>query len=235
MTTGVALSHVTCHGTDGARSVLVLDDVSLRVEAGEFVAVWGRRRSGRSTLLRIAAGIQRPTTGSVLLDGDDIAIAVPGRSVLCHTVFRISDGPTVLDQVTVPLLARGVRRSDANRAGRSLLERCDVADLADSDPRALDPAGAIAVALARGLAAAPSVLLIDEPAMLLDTFERDRLLALLRSLAERERIAIVATEGETTATVGAHRVLWLTGARLRGSAEGPAPATVPVRRVVGQG
>lgn len=93
-------------------SRVALDDVSMDIDAGEMVVVWGERQSGRSTLLRIAAGIEAPDTGVVRFHGDDLAARggkMLGNGIgYCRREFRRRWGPTVLDQLTTGQLGRRV-------------------------------------------------------------------------------------------------------------------------------
>ena len=128
----LALEHVEkAYGSGSGRHV-VLRDVSLEIEAGEMVAVWGLRRSGRSTLLRVAAGIEAPDAGSVRFEGHDLRGRSRGREALgeqigyCRKTFRPSEGRLVIDHLIVGQLARGERPRTRRpaRAWRFSSSRC---------------------------------------------------------------------------------------------------------------
>ncbi|HEV2973482.1 MAG TPA: ATP-binding cassette domain-containing protein [Solirubrobacteraceae bacterium] len=224
----LSLQGVNKRYTDGPRERVVLRDASLDVEAGELVVVWGLRRSGRSTLLRVASGIEAPDSGLVLFDGRDLA--EDGEDVLgggigyCRKTLRSNEGATALDEIMVGLLARGVAPAAARSRARSALERtgaehCDGARLGH-----LDSAEAVRVALARTLALRPRLLVIDEPVNGIDLMERDGILLLLRSLAD-QGMAVLASAGEPTALTGADRAVSLGAGELRA---GPQPELAPV-------
>jgi ABC-type lipoprotein export system ATPase subunit len=224
----LALEHVGKRYRDGPRERVVLRDVSLELRAGELAMVWGLRRSGRSTLLRVAAGIEAPDTGVVRFDGRDLADH--GEQLLgcgigyCQKTFRSAEGQTVLEQVTVGLLARGVPRPVARSRAAEALERTGAEGCAARRPAELDGGEAVRVALARTLTLGPRLLVIDEPVKGIDLLDRDAVLLLLRSLT-REGIAVLASIGESTGLAGADTALALGDGELRAS---PAPELAPV-------
>jgi ABC-type multidrug transport system ATPase subunit len=224
----LALREVSKRYGEGAREHVVLREVSLQLEAGELAAVWGLRRSGRSTLLRIAAGIESPDTGVVSFEGRDLAR--DGERVLgagigfCQRTSRPAEGQTVLDAATIALLARGVARTRARVRAREALERTGSDGCAQMRLGELDCGEAVRVALARTLALGPRLLVIDEPVKGVDLLERDGILLLLRSLAA-DGIAVLASVGESTELAGADRTFALGDSELRA---GPTPELAPV-------
>lgn len=206
----------------------VLCDVCLQLDAGELAVVWGLRRSGRSTLLRIAAGIEAPDAGSVRFEGRNLL--TEGERLLgstvgyCQKALPFSDGHTALDHAMVGLLSRWVPPAKARARARDALERVGAAHCARMTRRQLCHAEAVRVALARTLTLGPRLLVIDEPVKGVDLVERDPILALLRSLTD-EGIAVLASTGESTGLSEADRALVLGGGELRGA---PAPPPAPV-------
>lgn len=224
----LALHGVTRRRRHGAYERTVLEDVSLTVEEGETVAVWGMRQSGRSTLLRIAAGVERPDGGTVRFAGDTLAGAgeALGHGIgYCRHTFVEEEARGVLDELLVAQLARGIPQREARSRALQALERVDAQRCAGRGRHELDGAEAVRVTLARALALTPRLLVIDEPTKGVDLLERDPILALLRSLADEEGIAILWSAGEATALMGADRALTLSGGQLHGSA-GPELATI---------
>jgi ABC-type lipoprotein export system ATPase subunit len=224
----LALEHVRKRCRQGLHERLLLDDVSLEISSGELVAVWGLRRSGRSTLLRIAAGIERPDSGLVRFDGRDLADG--GEDVLGEGIgyvqktLRAGEAESALEKVMVSLLARGLARGAAHARAAAALERTGAAHCAALEPRELDLGESVRVALARTLALNPRVLVIDEPVNGVEMLERDGILRLLRSLAD-DGVAVLASTGEATALSGADRALALGDGELHGS---PSPELAPV-------
>jgi ABC-type lipoprotein export system ATPase subunit len=212
----------------GLRERVVLREVSLELEAGELAVVWGLRRSGRSTLLRLAAGIEAPDNGGVTFDGRNLADHsedVLGSGIgYCQTAFRSAEGKSVLDEVVLGLLARGVPPLAARTRARGALERAGATSCAGLRLGELDGAEAVRVALSRTLALEPRLIVIDEPTKGVDMLERDGILLLLRSLAD-EGIAVLATTGESSGLSGADRALALGNGKLGSS---PIPELAPV-------
>jgi ABC-type multidrug transport system ATPase subunit len=197
---------------------VVLRDVSFELDSGELVAVWGLRRSGRSTLLRVAAGVEAPDTGAVYFAGRKLDGGGELGSGIgyCRRAFRGAEGGIVLDELVVAPLAHGVRPSAARSRARAALERSGAEHCATRGLNELDGAEAMRVTIARALALQPSLLVIDEPTNGVDLIERDGILSLLRSLAD-EGIAVLISAGEATGLSGADRALSLADGELRGS------------------
>jgi energy-coupling factor transporter ATP-binding protein EcfA2 len=207
---------------------VVLRDVTLELDGGELAVVWGVRGSGRSTLLRLAAGIERPDAGLVRFAGEDLAGRggeLLGAGIgFCQTPLPRGEWRSVFDQVMVSLLARGLPPRVASARSAVALDRvgagaCLHVRLAD-----LEAHETVRVAIARVLALEPRLLVIDEPTKGIDQPQRDDILALLRSLAD-EGIAVLASTGESPALAGADRALALGDGQLRGP---PRPQLAPV-------
>jgi ABC-type lipoprotein export system ATPase subunit len=232
----LTLENVCKSYRDGSRERIVLRDASLELEAGELVAVWGMRRSGRSTLLRIAAGVEAPDKGAVRFGGRDIATGsddILGAGIgYCRRILRSSEGESVLDQVLVGLLAAGVSTAAAHSLARAALELAGVEQHSQLGLRELDSAELVRVALARTIALAPALLIVDEPTNGVNLRERDGILALLRSLAD-EGMAVLASASDATQLAGADRALALSDGELRGPPSPELAPIVPLRPAVG--
>ncbi len=205
----------------------MLRDVSLTLDAGELVAIWGMRRSGRSTLLRVATGIEAPDAGVVRFDGRDLTDrsgGALGDGIGYCRHAAASEGRGVLDELLVAALARGVAPAKARARASAALERVGAEQCGSRALRELDTAERVRVMLARTLVLQPSLLVLDEPTTGVDLLERDGILSLLRSLAD-EGIAVLMSAGEATALSGADRALSLAEGELRGSI---APELAPV-------
>ena len=224
------------YGRSSSRRV-VLERVSLHIAPGELVAIWGLRRSGRSTLLRVAAGLERPDSGTVRFDGH----AMNGRDSdglraqigYCRRSFGPSDGRAVLDQLMLSQLARGANPGHAIVRVRSALSRVHASACAGLKPSELSGEEAVRVILARALASRPRLLVIDEPTLGIDPIERDQILALLRSLAD-DGMAVLTSTDRTAGLAGADQALSLSEGELRGSAEPELAAVLPLRRAGGR-
>lgn len=206
------LDNVTMRHTSSRCERVTLRDVSLDVEPGEMVAVAGRRRSGRTTLLRVAAGVTAPTAGAARFAGVDLArrsvLGMPHGIAYATRCFESIVGGSVLQQVAAPLLGRGCSVACAQAVAGRLLQRTDAAACATLAPADLDHAEITRVAVARALVTLPSLLLVDEP--------DEELLGLLCAIARHDELAVVLTTDAGSARAHVHRTLTLDRGTLRG-------------------
>jgi len=229
----LAFERVERRHRSGREPVAVLRDVSFALWPGELVAILGPRRAGKTTLLRIAAGLERPDAGSVRLDGralDELPAGERTRRLravgLAPKHWRVARGKPVLDHVALPLLAEGRPLMTAMAKAHEAIERVGAGDCASAAVDELAPGEEARVALAQALVREPRLLLVDEPGVLAAPDEREKLLALLRAIAaERPKLALLVTARDVTGVTGASRVLTLDAGALRG-APGPAGAAV---------
>ncbi|PIY24510.1 MAG: ABC transporter, partial [Comamonadaceae bacterium CG_4_10_14_3_um_filter_60_75] len=149
---------------------LLLQDVSLQVQAGEIVALLGPSGSGKSTLLAIAAGLQRPDAGSVWFDGVDISAVPPERRgfALMFQDFALFPHLNVLDNVAFGLIEQRLAKKEARAQAIHMLEVFGLTALALRKVWNLSGGEQQRVALARALITHPHVLLLDEPFSALD-------------------------------------------------------------------
>jgi ABC-type lipoprotein export system ATPase subunit len=197
---GVAKSY---EATADAPATPVLRDVSLRLEAGESVAIVGPSGSGKSTLLNIIGTLDRPSRGRVLLDGRDLTTlddralaAVRSREIgLVFQLHHLLPQCTVLENVLVPTLAGGPeRRSEEPQArARRLLQRVGLSERLGHRPGQLSGGERQRVAVVRALINAPKLLLADEPTGALDRVAADNLAALFVELNREEGVALLVS------------------------------------------
>jgi putative ABC transport system ATP-binding protein len=224
------LEHVSKRFRHGARPVQVLSDASLELHDRELIAVWGPRGSGRSTLLRLAAGIEAPDSGVVRFRGRELAVgggAIAGGIAYCQPTYRGVEGQPVLEELIAAQLALGVRASWARARAWQALERTGARRCEGQRPYELDRAEAVRVSIARALLQEPALLLIDEPTTRVDPLERDKILELLRALS-RESMSILMTIDRGTGLFAADRALSLGEGELRGHI---APDLAPVLKL----
>ena len=212
----------------GGRDVTVLKDATLHIDAGELVGVWGLRGSGRTTLLRLAAGIDAPDSGAVHFDGRDLAEhgeQILGREIgYCRQSFRTAAGRSAIDEVIVGLLVNGVRGKEAHTRAREALRRAGGESLATRYVCELDSEERVRLAIAHALALRPRLLLLDEPVAGVELDRRDELLSLLRRIAD-EGIAVLMSVGELSGLRGSDQSLTIGDGHLSGS---PKRALPPV-------
>jgi D-methionine transport system ATP-binding protein len=169
--------------------VSALDAVSLDVPRGSIFGVIGHSGAGKSTLVRMVNGLDRPTTGRVLLEGTDIA-SLPAAGLraaqkttgMVFQQFQLLETLTVRDNVSRPLLLDGVRRKDARARADEVLEFVGLADKADRHPNELSGGQKQRVGIARAIVRNPSVLLCDEATSALDPSTTQQIIELLRRI-----------------------------------------------------
>jgi ABC-type multidrug transport system ATPase subunit len=217
------------HYGRGQLERVALRGVSFELGAAELLAIWGRRNSGRSTLLRIAAGLEAPDHGVVSLEGCDLHArsgeVLRGQIRYCRKTYRPSEGQLVIDRLITAQLTRGIPGPAARTRAHDALQRAGVSHCATLAPRQLDTAETVLVGIARSLVHEPRLLVIDEPTLGVDLFERDRILSLLRGLAD-DGVSVLMSVGETTCLAGADRALSLANGELHGELRTPELATV---------
>ena len=240
MTPLVSFESVSKSYPDGGRDVPVLDRVSLEIEAGASLGVYGKRRSGKSTLLRLAAGIELADAGTVRFDGRDLQsmrAADRGRLLRDEIAFvaasdwRVTPGERVVDHVATSLGSRGVTMREARRRALVMLERVGIgAAAADEPTAALSVAERMRVMLARALARDPRLLVLDEPALTPGVGERERFYALLRSEARDGRVTLLLASEEMAALQGVQVLASIADGELCSSDGGGTVVAMPGRR-----
>jgi ABC-type lipoprotein export system ATPase subunit len=217
----LSLDGVAKRYTRGLRTLVALDDICLEVDPGDFVAIWGGSRSGKTTLLRVAAGIESPGAGTVTFDGQDLAaLSRRRRAQLLLTGIgcvwqtgRMTRGLSVLDHVALPLL-RKRSHTQARRDAHAMLERVGAQPCANARWHELTDGDRTRVALAHALIREPRLLLADEPTANLNMIEREQVLGLLRSVADDADVAVVMTAPDAPNLLQSHRIMGIDDGRL---------------------
>ncbi|MCE9637483.1 MAG: ABC transporter ATP-binding protein [Planctomycetes bacterium] len=200
---------------EGGREVHAVRGVSLRVEPGEMVVLLGRSGSGKSTLLHLLGGLDRPSSGSVLFEGRDLAslhddaLTRLRRDRIGHVFqfFNLLPTLTAAENVALPILLGGTSDRVATARARAALDEVGLADRADHFPEEMSGGEQQRTAIARALAVRPSLLLADEPTGNLDTDTGREVLGLLRGLtADGTRSIVMVTHDEQAALVGDRRI-----------------------------
>jgi putative ABC transport system ATP-binding protein len=204
----------------GARAVL--DGATLDVARGDYVAIIGESGSGKSTLLNLIAGLDRPDTGSIVLDDADIAALDDTQRTLVRRAkigfvfqaFHILPHLTVGQNVALPLVLLGESPHERERRAAELLGAVGLADRAASRPGELSGGELQRVAVARALVHQPALVLADEPTGNLDPDTADVVLQLLaREIRTRAAAGVLVTHS-ANAAASADRVLRLEHGRL---------------------
>jgi putative ABC transport system ATP-binding protein len=198
----ISLREVVKSYSLGAGRAVAVDQVSLEIAEGEFVAIVGRSGSGKTTLLNILAGIDRPTSGTVEVAGADLGAlsesemaAWRGRNVgLVFQFFQLLPTLTVVENVLLPMdFAKKIPSAARRNRALQLLERVDIADQADKLPTMLSGGQQQRAAIARALANDPPLLLADEPTGNLDSITAAAVLDVFADLNAEGRTIVVVT------------------------------------------
>jgi putative ABC transport system ATP-binding protein len=192
------LQHLTKHYKQGKSVIRALDDVSLDIGDGEFVAVVGRSGSGKTTMLDLLGLLLRPTAGTLVMDGTDTAklgdrdlARLRGTKVgFVFQEYNLLPSLNVLENVMLPLRYVSDTKDGRKRA-EDLLERVDLSDRIRHRATELSGGQQQRVAIARSMVNRPSLILLDEPTGAVDTETAQQLIALLKSLNEQDRVTIV--------------------------------------------
>jgi ABC-type lipoprotein export system ATPase subunit len=211
-----------------AEEVRALADISLKVDAGEFLAVVGPSGSGKSTLMNVLGLLDRPDTGSYLLDDGEVEAFTPDELARLRNekigfvfqTFHLLPKTTALENVELPLIYSS--RADISGLGAQALERVGLKDRAKHLPSELSGGQQQRVAIARALVNDPEMILADEPTGNLDTRAGLEVLAIFQELNRQGKTVILITHDPAVATM-AKRVVEI----VDGKVISDAPVTEP--------
>jgi putative ABC transport system ATP-binding protein len=195
-----------------AEELVVLDGISLQVPAGEFVALMGPSGSGKTTLLNLIAGIDRPTSGEIVVAGTDVARLSESdlakwRSRHVGFIFQFYNLIPVLravENVELPLLLTSLSKKERRERALTALKVVGLADRSGHYPRQLSGGQEQRVAIARAIVGDPSVLVADEPTGDLDARSAEDILALMETLNREFHKTIVMVTHDPRAASRAH-------------------------------
>ncbi len=209
----------------GGRPLTVLKDIDLEIEAGGAVAILGPSGSGKTTLLGLLAGLDLPSAGYVVLDGQNLnELSEDERAVLraekvgfVFQTFQLIPTLTALENVLVPIelqQARAVNGGDADRRARELLDRVGLGDRTHHYPAQLSGGEQQRVGLARAFANQPKILMADEPTGNLDAETGHTVIDLMVKLNREEGTTLVLVTHDVQLASKAHRIVRLSGGRI---------------------
>src|SRR5215510_9896912 len=207
---------------EGKRSVTALDDVTLTIPRGEMVSIIGQSGSGKSTLLNLVGGLDRATTGDVLIDGESLAglhddkLTQVRRDKIgfIFQFFNLLPTLTCLENVGLPLHLRGWPRRKVDERARELLSLVQLGDRLTHLPEELSGGQRQRVAIARALSIYPPILLADEPTGNLDTRTGQEILALIRDLHTRLQSTVVIVTHDMNVAESCDRTIALRDGRV---------------------
>jgi putative ABC transport system ATP-binding protein len=216
----------------GEGAVVALDGVSVALAAGSFTAIMGPSGSGKSTFLNVAAGLDRPTAGTVAVGDTDLTSLNERRLTMLRRervgfvfqAFNLLPSLTVAQNVALPLRLDGrrVRRSTV----RQVAARLGLENRLRHRPSELSGGQQQRVAIARALVTRPEVLFADEPTGALDRGTGHEVLALLREVVDNDGHTVVMVTHDPLCAAYADRVILLTDGRVAGTLDAPSPDEV---------
>ena len=221
------LREVTKVYQQGRRVVNALRGVSLTVAAGEYISIMGPSGSGKSTLLHLLGGLDTPTSGRAFFDGRDLeSMSDRERSLLRRSrigfvfqFFNLLPTLTAAENVALPLLLGGQGRKAARGAALAALDRVGLGARAEHFPEEMSGGEMQRVAVARALITEPEAILCDEPTGNLDSATSGEILALLRSLPEGGRRAVVVVTHDPQAAAYGDRIVHIRDGRVESEQE----------------
>jgi putative ABC transport system ATP-binding protein len=221
--------NLTKHYNMGDTLVRALDGVSITVSGGEFLALLGTSGSGKSTLLNLIAGLDRPTSGTVRIDGTDVAAMSPEEISrhrrqnvgMIFQSFNLVSTMSAHENVALAMMFAAVPKPERDQRAAQLLESMGLAGRQRHRPKELSGGEQQRVAISRALANKPRILLADEPTGNLDSRTSREIMELLKALNEREGKAIIlVTHDANLAAQYAHRTITL----MDGSVQASSPS-----------
>ena len=218
----ISCKAITKSYSKGVNTVTPLENLTLEVPRGEFLALMGPSGSGKTTLLNLISGIDTPTSGSLEIDGEDIArfsrkqlTQWRARKVgYIFQLYHLIPVLTAFENVELPLLITSLSRAERRKKAEAALELVGLAGRSHHTPGELSGGQEQRVAIARALVADPALLVADEPTGDLDRESATHILGLLRSLSEEHGKTIVMVTHDARAAAAADRTLHLEKGKL---------------------
>jgi len=216
----IQLNNVTKTVQSGTDDLTIVDGISLDIADGQFVAITGASGSGKSTLLGLIAGLDAPSSGSIVIDGEEITtMSEDGlariRSEKIGFIFQsfhLIPSLTAFENILIPMEILGLK--NVRQRAAELLDRVDLTHRGHHYPAELSGGEQQRVAIARALANSPKILLADEPTGNLDTKNGHHIFDLMTGLHERNSLTLVLVTHDATLASQAQRQIILTDGRV---------------------
>ena len=211
----IDIQGITKTYVNGKLSVPVLYGIDLQVNKGEFVSIMGPSGSGKSTFMNILGCLDRPTTGSYRLNGDEVAILSDDELAFVRNKqigfvfqsFNLLTKLTALENVALPMIYAGMDKKSRNERAAALLSSVGLGDRMDHLPSELSGGQRQRVAIARALANNPAIIMADEPTGNLDSKSTIDVMNIFRGLYEEGRTIILVTHEPEIATYASRNVV----------------------------
>jgi putative ABC transport system ATP-binding protein len=210
----------------GGETLAVLNGVNLDIKEGEFVAIMGPSGSGKSTLANVIGGLDRPTSGSIRVDGEDLD-SLNDRSLSAYRnkkigfifqSFNLLPNFTALENVMIPLILAGVSSGDRKKKALDYLKVVGLENRSHHKPTQLSGGERQRVCIARALINDPKIIIADEPTGNLDSKKTTEIISLLKILNQEEKMTLLVITHDPTVAHEAHRILKLYDGKIMRSA-----------------
>ena len=216
----ISLKNVTKTVRSGTEDLTILNDVSLDIQAGQFVAVTGASGSGKSTLLGLVAGLDAPSSGAIVVDGDEITSLKDDRLARIRSEkigfvfqsFHLIPSLTALENILIPMEILGL--DGVLSRGERLLEKVDLTNRGHHYPAELSGGEQQRVAIARAFANEPKILLADEPTGNLDSRNGQHIFDLMKQLHQQNNVTLVLVTHDAALAAQAERQIVLADGRI---------------------
>jgi putative ABC transport system ATP-binding protein len=203
--------------------VKAVDEVSLKIEKGEFTAIVGPSGSGKTTMLNLIGGLDQPTAGKIVIDGTDISTFKPDDLInfrLHHIGFvfqayNLIPVFTAKENVEFIMLLQNIPKSEREKKAIDFLNAVGLGDRVESTPAKLSGGQQQRVAVARALASTPSFVLADEPTANLDSATAESLLDLMEDLNRKHNMTFVFSTHDQKVINRAHRIVTLEDGKIK--------------------
>jgi len=213
----IELKNVTKIYDDNAVPVRAVNEVDLIIEPGEFTAIVGPSGSGKTTLLNVIGGLDKPTSGTIIINGTDISTYKTDAMInfrlqnigFVFQAYNLIPVFTAKENVEFIMLLQGVPKEEREKKAVELLESVDLGDKINNKPTELSGGQQQRVAVARALASKPSFVLADEPTANLDSVTANNLLDIMEKLNKDHQMTFVFSTHDARVIKRAHRVVTL--------------------------
>lgn len=213
----IELKKVTKIYDDNAVPVRAVNEVDLKIEPGEFTAIVGPSGSGKTTLLNVVGGLDKPTSGTIIINGTDISTYKTDAMInfrlqnigFVFQAYNLIPVFTAKENVEFIMLLQGASKEEREKKAIELLESVDLGDKINNKPTELSGGQQQRVAVARALASKPSFVLADEPTANLDSVTANNLLDIMEKLNKDHQMTFVFSTHDARVINRAHRVVTL--------------------------
>ena len=191
----------------GKEEVVALNDVSLKIDKGEFVAIIGPSGSGKSTLMHIVGGLDGPTVGNVMIEGNDISRLKDGQLSkyrnekigFVFQAFNLENSQTALENVMMPLIFAGISKKERKERAEKALEMVGLSNLSKHKPNEMSGGQRQRVSVARALVNNPEIIFADEPTGNLDSKSGEAIMELFKDINKKGFTVIMVTHNPAEA------------------------------------